>query len=318
MKRILNDPLTHFLGLGLALFALFRFTVGSGGQERIVEIDAESLLTYLQYQSVAFDRPQFEAFVAQMSDRDLASLIDRVAREEILYREALERELDRDDYIIRSRLVQKLEFLAEGFQETATEPTPEEVETYFRDRRRDYDIEPRITFTHVFFDSAQRGREQALTLAEEKLQELNQDAVPYADAAGHGDRFPYFINYVERPPQLVASHLGTEMAEALFQIEASESRWRGPFESRYGFHLVLITAQTPSRSPDLAEIRDRVEADARTARLRARTEAAIQAILENYDVRISPELTDPARRRAAIEPGAAQDVDPQRDPGQAL
>ena len=47
------------------------------------------------------------------TEQQLGSLIDSWVREEVMLREALRLNLDRDDTIIRRRLVQKLEFLAE-------------------------------------------------------------------------------------------------------------------------------------------------------------------------------------------------------------
>ena len=53
----------------------------------------------------------------------------------------------------------------------------------------------------------------------------------FSDAPQHGDRFPFFLNYVERDPQFVVSHFGLPMAEGVFALEADDSRWHGPFES---------------------------------------------------------------------------------------
>jgi hypothetical protein len=45
---------------------------------------------------------------------ELQSLLDDYVREEVLVREAIAMGLDRDDDIVRRRLVQKMEFLAQG------------------------------------------------------------------------------------------------------------------------------------------------------------------------------------------------------------
>lgn len=291
---LLKDPLLHFLGLGLGLLVLFQLTGNQGAGENEVLIDREALLTYLQYQSVAFDREQFELFLDDMTPRETADLIEEAAREEILYREALALELDRDDYIIRSRLVQKLRYLSEGFANDELPLSDAEIEAYFETNRSTYDIDPHITFTHVFFNAERRGREEALRLAQEKLPELNETGVPFEEASSHGDRFPYFVNYVERPPQLIASHLGGDVAEALFDLPVNPDAWHGPFESRFGFHLVLVTNQAPARAPSFEEVRDRVEADAQAARARQQTETAIQEIMDRYEVVVSPELTESA------------------------
>ena len=291
MKQLLRDPLLHFVVLGLGLFLLYQFSDRQAGDDDIL-IDRDALLRHLQYQSVAFDRAQFELFLDDMSARETADLIVEAAREEILYREALALGLDRDDYIIRSRLVQKLRYLAEGFAGDADVLSEEDIEAYFEANRDNYVFDPFITFTHVFFNAERRGWDEARELAEAKLLELNAGPVPFDQSSTHGDRFPYFVNYIERPPQLIASHLGGEMSDALFQFPADETRWRGPFESRFGTHLVLVTDQQPRRIPDFDEVRERVTADAQAARDRDLTDAAIDEIVGRYTIVIGADLQD--------------------------
>lgn len=289
MKKLLKDPLLHFVVLGLGLFLLYQLTGQQADGDEIL-IDRDALLRHLQYQSVAFDRAQFELFLDDMSARETADLIVEAAREEILYREALAMGLDRDDYIIRSRLVQKLRYLAEGFASDAVGVSDEDVQAYFEANRDNYELDPYITLTHVFFNAERRGWDEARTLAEAKLQELNDGPVPFEESSAHGDRFPYFVNYIERPPQLVASHFGGEMTEALFQLPIDAASWRGPYESRFGTHLVMVTNQQPERMPDFDEVRDRVAADARAARDQALMDAAIDEIVARYTIVIGADL----------------------------
>ena len=289
MKQLLKDPLLHFVVLGLGLFLLYQLAGQQADDDEIL-IDRDALLRHLQYQSVAFDRAQFELFLDDMSARETADLIVEAAREEILYREALAMGLDRDDYIIRSRLVQKLRYLAEGFASDADTLSEEQIEAFFDATRDSYELDPYITLTHVFFNAERRGWDEARVLAEAKLQELNDGPVPFDQSSAHGDRFPYFVNYIERPPQLVASHFGGGMAEALFQLPVDETSWRGPFESRFGTHLVLVTNQQPERMPSFEEVRDRVAADAQAARDRELTEAAIDEIVARYTIVIGADL----------------------------
>ena len=91
---------------------------------------------------------------------------------------------------------------------------------------------------------------------------------------------------MERTPDYVGSHFGPAMAQAVFAIEPGDGRWHGPFESPYGAHLVLVSARRAARTPSLDEIRGRVEEDARRARVRERTEAAIREIVDRYEVRL--------------------------------
>ena len=75
------------------------------------------------------------------------------------------------------------------------------------------------------------------------------------------------------------------MAAQVFDLEAATDRWQGPIASDHGQHLVLITEKTGGHAAELADIVELVRADLRAARLRENREAAIDRIVEAYDVR---------------------------------
>ena len=66
---------------------------------------------------------------------ELGRLVDNRVQEEILYREALAMGLDKDDTIVRRRMAQKMEFLAEDVS-AAHEPTTEELKAWFAKNER--------------------------------------------------------------------------------------------------------------------------------------------------------------------------------------
>jgi len=288
LKKFLREPLVHFLAAGLGLFVLFGL-VNRGDQDsdpNVIMVDQDALLTFIQYRIKAFNPDLAKKKLNALSDEELQRLIDDYVREEVLHREAIALGLDDDDYIIRRRLVQKLEFITEGFAEAGANLDEAAVQRYFDANKADYYVEPYVTFTHVFFQTEDRPREQARTLAEKELQRLNRNGVPFSEAPQHGDRFLYHVNYVERTPDYVGSHFGPPMAKALFELEPNDFVWRGPFDSAYGVHLVLLTTNEPGREPELAELEGRVREDARRARVREETEAAIADVVDAYDVRV--------------------------------
>ena len=288
MDRFLKQPLVHFLTAGLALFVLFGLVNdGKTTDTKVITVDRDALMTFIQYRIKAFNPVIAEQRLRSLPDEELQHLIDDYVREEVLYREAIAIGLDEDDYVIRRRLVQKLEFITEGFAETSVDVDDAAVRRYFDANKDDYYVEPYVTFTHVFFDTENRSREQAHALAEKKLAELNRAGTPFSDAPKHGDRFLYHVNYVERTPDYVASHFGPAMAEALFALEPNDLVWRGPFDSPYGVHLVMMITNEPGREPALSEIEDRVREDARRAMIREKTEEAIAEIIGAYEVRVT-------------------------------
>ncbi|MDJ0867282.1 MAG: peptidylprolyl isomerase [Myxococcota bacterium] len=289
MTAILREPLVHFLLGGLLLFVAFQWLgegEGAPDEAGVIVVDRAALLEFVQNRTKVFEPALAAERLDALSPAERERMIADFLREEALHREALALGLDRDDYIIRRRLVQKLEFVAQGFAEAGTAVGAAELASFFEAHRDDYREPPSVTFTHVFFDAERRGREEARREAAAALASLERDRVGFADAAGRGDRFLYHRNYVERTPDYVGSHFGPAMAQAVFAIEPGDGRWHGPFESPYGAHLVLVSARRAARTPSLDEIRGRVEDDARRARVRERTEAAIREIVDRYEVRL--------------------------------
>ena len=290
MKTWLKQPLLHFAALGAAIFLLSQWTGADSAatEMRRIRIDDQALREFVQYRSRSYDAAAVAQILERLSPEGLENVINDLIREEVLHREAKALNLDANDYVIRRRLVQKMEFIVEGSAATV-ELREGDAERHYEQNLDDYTIEPAITFTHVYFDRQRRGAEAARALAVEKRDELNQLAAPLAAATRHGDRFLYHVNYVERTPEFVASHFGEAMAKQLFAEPADARRWRGPFESKHGFHVVLVTSNDPGRRPEFDEVAEQARKDARRRLARERTEAAIQAIIDRYDVRV--ELT---------------------------
>ncbi len=301
LRRIARDPLSHFLLIGLGLFGLYGLLAGEDGESadpRTVVVDRDALLTFVQYRTKAFEPEIARQKLEGLSRDQLERLIDDYVREEVLYREALRLGLDREDYVLRRRLVQKLEFVTRGFAEADAALDEGAVQAFFEEHQSDYAVEPHLTFTHVFFDAERRGWEEARSLAEAKGAEFGQGPIPFEDAPRHGDRFPYHLNYVERTLEYVASHFGPEMADAVYALEPGAG-WQGPFESPYGTHLVLLTDKEAGRLPALKEIRKRVVEDARRAAIRRRVDEAVGELIDAYDVRVVYEHNGGANAESA-------------------
>lgn len=287
MKRILKEPLVHFLALGAALFVLFELVASNevAYDSKVINVDRDALLTFVQYRTRAFEPQAAAARLDSMPEEELERLINDYVREEALHREAKALGVDKNDYIIKRRMIQSIEFITDGFVTAAVEVTDEDVASHYAANREDYYLSPFVTFTHVFINGERRTRDDAYALASVKLEDLNREQVQFSDAPRHGDRFPFFVNYVERDPQFVESHFGPAMARAVFDLEPNNASWHGPFESEFGLHLVMLSKKAHGRYPELAEIEDVVRNDAVREKTAAQKDRAIQAIVDTYDVR---------------------------------
>lgn len=296
MNRFLKDPLAHFLLAGLLMFGAFMVLNPEGGDDdptRIV-VDRPALLEFLQFRTKAFEPERANAMLDAMDRQELDSLIRDYVREEALYREAKALGLDRTDYVIKRRLVQTVEFVAGNA--TAPEAADDRaVERYFDAHRDRYAAPASVTFTHVFFDLGQGGREAAAKRAADALAAMNARGVAFSDAPGWGDRFAYNLNYVDRPKDAVAGHFGGPFTDRVFALAADEARWQGPLESPYGFHVVMVTARQDEKVPPLAEIRDRVRADYLSDLATERREELVGAMIGHYKVEVTVDRNGAAK-----------------------
>lgn len=272
MKRLLAEPLVHFLILGAALFgvyALIRSKPTTDSEQIVVTASRiENLTTTF---TRVWQRPP--------TARELKGLIDDYVKEEILSREAIKLKLDQDDTIVRRRLRQKMEFLAEDFAATR-EPTDAELATYLLEHADAFREPPRFTFRHIFL-SDERGA-RLKSDADGLLAQLKQD--PALDPTSLGDRFLGPAEFKGESLQGVASQLGGEFAEQLNGVAVGQ--WTGPVRSTYGAHLVLVTHRENGRQPTLAEARERVKRELLAGRRQQANQAFLDALLVKYEVRI--------------------------------
>lgn len=289
LKSTFRDPLLHFIVLAIGLFVLHDLVAheDEDASTRRIEVDRAALLNFIQYRTKSFDQEAAERQLASLSGIELDTIIREFVREEAMAREARELGLDRDDYVIKRRLVQKLDYVARGFVEAAFEITDDDIAEYFEENREDFYVHPRITFTHVFFSADRHGQNRAADLAAETLKRIRADGARFEDASRYGERFLYGLNYVDRSRLLVESHFGARVADTLFSLDPASRDWRGPLRSKHGAHLVLVTELEPGRNPSLDEVRPLVAQQAARALSDRRARAAAQKIVDAYDVEVT-------------------------------
>jgi len=275
LRRLLREPLLHFLLIGGALFALLQWRQ-QAQQRYVIEIDAgeQRRLTAVYAQQ----------FGAAPTAAVLQRLIGQRAREEIMVREARALGLERDDEIIRRRLAQKYEFLQQDLAPAAV-PTALELTEFYRLHAADYALPPRVTFTHVYF-AADAGDAAAEARARAALARLQREP-GVRRAPERGDRFADRYDYTALGPRELERLFGpSPLAESL--PGAPAGRWSGPYRSGFGWHLVYVTRVDPARVPALSEIEARVREDwQRLARERA-NDAAFARVAARYRVHVAP------------------------------
>jgi len=290
MNSLLQQPLLHFLAAGVLIFAAYQISdeaeLETASDGMAIVVDRTALLNYMQYRAQAFRPDIFSEQLDAMSEAERERLVADFVREEALHREALAMGMDQGDYIIRQRLVQKVEFLLENMVNQALVPDEEVITAWYNVHRDDYRVDAVYTFTHIFFDADERGPEQARQDAANLLGTPQLAEAGFNDASGFGDRYPFLQNYVERTRDFVVNNFTPAFVDALDAVEPSNASWYGPFESRYGWHLVMLRQRSEPYLPDLDSIRERVMDDWRYEAVLESRRDAEQQVIDQYEVQV--------------------------------
>ncbi|MEQ1890112.1 MAG: hypothetical protein ABL951_13185, partial [Alphaproteobacteria bacterium] len=135
LKRLLKEPLLHFLLLALMIFAAYGVLAPPAAEKPDSIIVTASRIEQL---AAVFAR----TWQRPAATEELKGLIDDYVKEEIYVREALALGLDKDDTVVRRRLRLKMEFLHDT-EIDALAPSDAELDVYLKahagvfDERRD-------------------------------------------------------------------------------------------------------------------------------------------------------------------------------------
>lgn len=287
--KILKDPLVHFLMLGLCLFAVYDLAGLNKAKDddiKTIVVNRANLVTFIQYRAKRFEPKVAEARLNALSDEKLKRLIDDYVREEALYRESKVLGLGNNDYVIKRRMIQKVNFITQGVAVAAHRVGEKDLRTYYERNKERFREASTVTFTHVYFGAKRRSLQEAKVLAQAKLGELNSSKAPFSDAPKHGERFPYGVNYVERTQEYVASHMSGPMAKAIFELAPDGNAWRGPYVSSYGAHLVMLVKKKEARYLGFMQVRTQIADELGREHRKTLSEKAVAAIIDTYKVEI--------------------------------
>ncbi len=260
--------ITIFFIIGLSLYFL-DVGLNSYDDKEIYISDQEIISLVTAWKSQVGRNP---------NDDEIARIINNLVEEEILYREALNLGLDREDKIIKRRLAQKISFLKQ--ESVLDNPSNEELINYFNNNKDDYFIDATYTFSQHYFsienNSYERSKDAYVKINEKKENEISAD--------------PFYLgkNFVDISLRSIENDFGVNFASSLININKGE--WSKPIESPYGHHIVFISSYSEGYHPDLTSVMKQVEKDILQDKRDKAVNDYLNSIKPNYKIYINPDL----------------------------
>lgn len=270
--KVLREPLFHFLVIGALIFlASYVAQRARSAPDRQIVVDAR-----VQRRIVEINQAQNG--IALGNDQ-LARLVEDYIDDEVMYREAVRLGLDRDDEIVRRRLVQKMQFLQRDLGATPP-PADSVLRAYYDSHPQLFTSSASVGFDDLFFSADRGGWKEAEARAWRALEQLKRERT---SAVPVDDPFPFEIP-ADHLSRTDAGRLfgNTPIVEALFS--APEMVWSGPVRSAYGWHLIKPARRT---APDIApyeSVRSQVEASYRQQQSQAAERRELDALRAQYEI----------------------------------
>jgi peptidyl-prolyl cis-trans isomerase C len=254
-----REPIVHFLAAAAALFLFFGW-VGepADSASRTITVTREDRAALALQWERTMQRPPTNA--------ELDTMVENFLREEVLYREAIRLGLDRDDPVVRKRLSNKMDYLAASMAETAA-VSDATLADWLAEHPERFAPDVRYSFDQLYFS------ERAAAGA----------ALAGGRTVGETISLPSTFDNADRT--IVEGRLGQTFTAALDALEPSQS-WAGPVASGFGWHLVRLRNRVVGTPPELADIRDRVEADWRSSTEAQRRKDAYEMLRSAYRVSV--------------------------------
>jgi len=274
MKKILTEPLVHFLLIGALLFIIFEIAGSAdAGSEKTITISAGDIRMLQGNFARTWQR--------QPTPEELERLIEEKVRGEIASLEAVALGLDQEDPYIRRRLRMKMEMLVEDLA-ASVPPTDAELTAYLERNREKFTEDAQIAFSHVFLNADRRRDTLDADIAElfGRLEQAGSN--PSLETYGDATMLPR--SYPLTPSPLIDRQFGRGFSGQMREMKPGS--WQGPVQSSYGLHLVMVAEIKPAYDPPLSAVRVQVERDFMTERRRDMLEKTYQNWAEKYPVAV--------------------------------
>ncbi len=259
--------ISTFFAIGLLIY-LIDIGLNSSNNTKDIYISDEEITSLIS---------AWESQVGRKPTSDeVTRIINNLIEEEVLYREALDLGLDREDRIIKRRLAQKITFLK---QESLPErPSNDELFEFYEANKENYYVQPTYSFTHLYFSDENNPEVRAESAYKKILNNLDVES----------DLFFWGKNFTNTDINEIERNFGNNFSINFDNI--SLDKWHGPFESSFGYHIIMVKDYKPGFYIELVDSLDQVEIDLISRSKEAAVDEFISKVKSEYTVIINPNL----------------------------
>jgi peptidyl-prolyl cis-trans isomerase C len=287
VARLARVRLVQFVVLGAVVFGAARVRAG-GDEIRLTRVELDAMADAEAKRKKIARNP---ALALEVDERTL--------EDEVLYREGLKLGFDKNDGVVRQRVIQKTLFLAEELAGASEAPTEAELRRYYDETRERWVRPERFHFVHVF--ARDRATLDAL------VPQVEASVAHGESISALGEPCPVPRDATLRRPEIEAA-LGDSFLAALAAAEGTA--FAGPVRSRLGWHLVQVLDHTAREPASFEEARASLVGPYVAERRQRAVAAYLKRAFREYRVTVdgtTVKTIDPRGRVALRASGSGED-----------
>lgn len=271
IKKILLEPLTHFILIALGFFIAYDLLTPSQTSLNSVTISSGRVEQLKNRFEKVWQRAPTE--------EELNELIENYALDEIYTLEARALGLDINDGVVRKRLRKKMEFMLQDMA-ALNPPSDQELQDFYQQHADKYKTGNNYTFSQIFI-SVDRHQAELERIITEQQHRISTQQAPQGESILLPSRIKSSTD------AQVISLFGEVFISALKKAPLNE--WHGPARSGLGVHFIKVEHRTPSKLPALEAVRDKVSTDWRYFKNKEFKKQFEENLLQQYQVTVQPE-----------------------------
>ena len=258
--------MVHFLAIALVFFIVYEQVNSGNTDDNTITVSSARVEQMKQSFLTRWNREP----VAE----ELSNAAQHYALNEMYLREARALKLDIGDKVIDRRLRQKMDFLLEDLV-TASEPSEEELNQYYRENISQYQHLPKLSFSQVHM-SIDVSPEQLAENTAKQQQRIHDGLAPLSELT----LLPQTLT--QKSVVQIDRIFGSGFAQKL--SEQPLNNWVGPIKSAQGQHFVFIETKEPATDIEFSLVKAKVEKDWQYQNLQKAKASFEQELLQSYNI----------------------------------
>jgi len=270
-KKLLHEPLVHFLVLGALIFFFYTLINRENSDENIVVI-SKATQKQLAYRWE-------KKYMRSPTKDEMKKMIEREVYTEVMYREALKIGLEKNDFIVRRRLAQKMEFVSNDLS-SLVEPSDTDLKEYLKRHDNQFRTASKVTFKQVYIDADRDPDDLQKILRDIKIALDNNVSI-----ASLGDSFMLPKESVGLREDDIIRIFGKAFAKNISTLK--EGIWSEPLKSGYGLHFVYVLKREKGHLPSFELLKSSIKNGWMTEQKEKNSRELYETLKKAYSIKIA-------------------------------